>query len=348
MPTFSAEYLKELGSKIFKAYGVPEREAVQVAGSLVQSNLFGHDSHGVIRVLQYVQAIQSGDIQAGARIEVERETATTAALNGHWGFGQVIARKAADMAIGKARDAGVCCITVRQSNHVGRLGEYPTIAAEQDMIAIATVNNHGAARRLAPWGGMDGRMSPNPISFAAPTDRGRPVLVDITSTVVAEGKVRVMRNRGARIPEGWILDAEGRPSTDPNDLYGPPPGALLPFGGIVGHKGYALGVMVDILSGALSGAGCSRKDATRIGNAFFITVIDIARFVPVEAFKAQVSDFVAYIKSSRKLPGVDEILIPGEPEYRTMEKRLREGIFVEEETWRQIRELAEKVGLPCM
>jgi len=165
---------------------------------------------------------------------------------------------------------------------------------------------------------------------------------------VAEGKVRVMRNRGARIPEGWILDAEGRPSTDPNDLYGPPPGALLPFGGIVGHKGYALGVMVDILSGALSGAGCSRKDATRIGNAFFITVIDIARFVPVEAFKAQVSDFVAYIKSSRKLPGVDEILIPGEPEYRTMEKRLREGIFVEEETWRQIRELAEKVGLPCM
>jgi uncharacterized oxidoreductase len=197
---------------------------------------------------------------------------------------------------------------------------------------------------VAPFGGSDGRLATNPLAFACPGPE-RPILIDITTSVVAEGKVRLKRNAGQAVPEGWLLDNQGRPTRDPADLYTDPRGALLPFGGIVGHKGYALGVMVDILSGALSGAGCSYSSTCRLGNAMFFTVVDIEKFVSREEFLEQVGVLERHVKASPPAAGFTEILMPGEPELREEERRLREGIFVDEETWRQFEECARGLGV---
>lgn len=345
MPIFSAEKLIKLSSKIFASAGVPVDEADIIAKSLVESNLTGHDSHGVIRVPQYVSMIKKGDIIPGAKVTTVNETPNTAVLDGNWGFGQVMARKAMEMAIEKATSNFVSTITMAKSNHVGRLGEYPVIAAEKNMIGMMMVNNHGGAQLMSPWGGIDRRLSPSPLSISLPTGTSDPVLLDITASVCAEGKVRIKKNRGETLPDGYIIDAQGNPSNDPKDLYGTPPGAILPFGGVVGHKGYALGFVVDILAGALSGAGCSREGSPRFGNAFFINVINISALIPVEEFKKHVDGLIQYCKSSRKMPGVDQILFPGEIEANEKKKRLQNGIYVEDETWNQIVKTAEEFGI---
>jgi uncharacterized oxidoreductase len=278
-------------------------------------------------------------------MNVVRENINTAVLDGNWGFGQVMARKAMEMAVEKAAANSLASVAMSQSNHIGRLGEYPVIAAKRNMIGMITVNNHGPGQCMSAWGGIGRRLSPNPISIGLPTGTDDPVLLDITTAVVAEGKVRVKRNRGEELPEGCIIDSQGNPSTNPNDFYGTPGGAILPFGGIVGHKGYGIGFILDILAGALSGAGCSRAGATRIGNGVFIFVINIENFLPAEEFKKHVDGLIEYVKSSPKLPGVDEILFPGEIEAKERKKRLENGIFIEDETWNQIVKTAEDLGV---
>jgi uncharacterized oxidoreductase len=357
MPILSAEKLEKFAARLLEAAGrtlpslrsggCPAPEAAIVAGALVRANLAGHDSHGVIRLEQYYRLMRDGLIVPGAPLEIVTETPNTAVIDGHWGFGQVIARRATEIAIEKARASAVGVVSVRGSNHLGRLGDYPAMAAEQGMIALATVNNHGGGAWVAPWGGREGRLSTNPISIATPGPE-RPVLLDITTSVVAEGKIRVKRNRGERMPPGWAIDARGEPTTDPMDLYSQPRGAMLPFGGEVGHKGFALSLMVDILAGALSGAGCTRPDAPRVGNALFLLVIDVARMTPLDAFQERVRALVDYVRSAALAPGFSEILIPGEPEYRTEARRRRDGILVDDETWRQITNIAGslRVALP--
>ena len=345
MPVFPFEHLVSVSTHIFEGAGAPAEEAQTVARLLVNANLVGHDSHGVIRIPQYLGLIAAGNLTPGAPFMIIHEAPATAVVNGNWGFGQVVASKAMSLAIEKAEKSGVSCVAVQCCNHVGRLGDYALMAAERDMIAMVTANNHGAGRNVAPWGGRERRLATNPICVAAPRGREAPILMDITSSIVAEGKVRVMRNRGEKVPEGWIIDAAGNPTTNPNDFYGPPPGALLPFGGAVGHKGFALGMIIEILSGGLSGAGCSRAEINRNGNALSITVYNVAHFVPLEQFYQQVNAFVDYVKSSALAPGFNEIVVPGEPEARVAAKRRAEGIFIEDETWRQISEAAEKLGV---
>ncbi|MGQ9630924.1 MAG: Ldh family oxidoreductase [bacterium] len=344
MPTFSGEELRRVAFKIFEAAGAPAEEAKVVASFLVNADLVGHSSHGVIRIPSYVAGIRRGEIVPGAEIEVVRETPAVAVLNGNWGFGQVIGSKAMEIAIEKAQGYGVGAATASRCNHVGRLAEYPLMAAKSGLIGIAMVNNHGGGQRMAPWGGREARLSPNPIAFAVPTGDG-PIVLDISSSVVAEGKVRVKLYRGEPIPEGWVIDSQGRPTTNPADLYGPPPGAILPFGGIAGHKGYGLGFVIDILAGALSGAGCSRANPPRAGNGVLMMALDIRAFTPIEAFEEEVRALIRYMKSCPTLPGVSEILVPGEVESREFERRSREGIFVEDETWRQVRDVAETLGV---
>ncbi|MBM3235715.1 Ldh family oxidoreductase [Candidatus Poribacteria bacterium] len=353
MPIFSADYLKQAGVKVFKGAGVPDDEAEVVMRLLVKANLVGHDSHGVIRLPQYMSLIQREALHPGAPIEIVKETPSTAVINGNWGFGQVIASRAMEIAIQKAKTYSVSTVGAHHSNHVGRMADYAIMAAEEKMIGMVLVNNHGAAQQVAPYGGIERRISTNPICLAVPTGRkdtvsqtvGEPLVVDITTSVVAEGKVRVARNRGQSIPEGWIIDANGNPSTNPQDLYADPPGALLPFGGIVAHKGFGLGLIVDILTGTISNAGFSRVNPPRIGNAIFLTVINISNFMPIEEYLEQVDTFIEYIKSSKPMPGFDEVLVPGEPETRMEKKRLTEGIFVEAETWKQITDVAKSVGV---
>ncbi|HIE29369.1 TPA: Ldh family oxidoreductase [Candidatus Poribacteria bacterium] len=354
MPIFSADYLKRAGIAIFKGAGAPDDEAEIVMRLLVKANLVGHDSHGVIRIPQYIHLIQHGDLHPGIAIEIVKETPSTAVINGNWGFGQVIASKAMEIAIQKAKTHSVSTVGAHHSNHVGRMADYAIMAAEENMIGMVMVNNHGAAQHVAPYGGKERRLSTNPICFAVPTGRketsasqttAEPLVVDITTSVVAEGKVRVARNRGQSIPEGWIIDTDGKPSTNPADLYADPPGAILPFGGIVAHKGFGLSLMVDILTGTISNAGFSRANPPRIGNAVFLTVINISSFMPIEEYLEQVDAFIEYVKSSKPMPGFDEVLVPGEPETRMEKKRLAEGIFVEDETWKQINDAAKSVGV---
>lgn len=345
MPTFAPEHLQDIASRILASAGVPAGEAEAVAQSLVASNLLGHDSHGVIRITQYLTMIRDGHVKPGAEVTVVQDVGSTAVLDGNYGFGQVVARKAMEVAMAKARSNGTGSVAVRRCSHVGRLGEYPMMAAEHGMIGMAMVNNHGGGLCMAPWGGIERRLSPNPISVAVPTGEGDPIVLDMTSSVCAEGKLRVMRNRGQALPEGWIIDAQGRPATDPAAFYGPPQGALLPLGGTVGYKGFGLCMVMDILAGALSGAGCSGSSDAFGLQGLFATVIDIASFTKPEEFQERVSGLIRYVKSPPTAPGVEEILVPGEPEFRERRRRLRDGIPVDDETWRQMVRAAETVGL---
>ncbi len=171
------------------------------------------------------------------------------------------------------------------------------------------------------------------------------MVLDMTTSMVAEGKVRVVKNRGEQTPEGWILDADGKSTTDPDAFYGPPRGSILPFGGRSGHKGYGLGIIVDLLAGALSGAGTTRKPGTRIGNAVLLIVLDIEQFVPREEFAHTVTELARFVKSSALMEGFEEIILPGEIEQRQIASRQATGIFIEDETWEQITALGLKFGV---
>ena len=233
-------------------------------------------------------------------------------------------------------------VLVSRSNEVGRLGGYAFLAAKANMICLITVNDHGGGACVAPFGGIEQRLSTNPIACAIPVPGREPLLLDMSTSVVASGKVRVQQHRKEAIPEGWIIDANGMPTTDVEDFYAEPPGALLPFGGIAAQKGFGLSLVVDILSGALSGAGCTREEVARPGNGIFVTAINIASFVDLARFNQEVERFTKHVKSARKGPGVEEIFVPGERGFRERKRRQQEGIFIEEDTWERIKAVAEK------
>jgi hydroxycarboxylate dehydrogenase B len=348
MPIFTADQLTQICRKVFHAFDVPDAEAAVVTQSMVDANLVGHDSHGVIHLPKYVDELENALVQPGAEITVKRESPSIAVLDGNWGFGPVIATHAVKLAVQKAKMTDISSVAVSRSNEIRRLGGYLLIAAEAGMIGIMTVNDHGGGQAVAPFGGIEARLSTNPLACAIPVEGREPILLDMSTSVVASGKVRLKKHRNEPAPEGWILDAAGNPTTNVDDYYGPPPGALLPFGGIAAHKGFGLSVLVEILSGALTGAGCSREAESRVGNGFFITVINVASFVDPPDFTAVVEQFIAYLKSSKLAPGVDDILMPGERGFRERARRCQEGIFVEDETWAQILAIGQKyhVDLP--
>lgn len=345
MPTHPAQPLRLLCTRIFEAAGASAGEAEIVSDSLITANLLGHDSHGIIRVMQYIKSIREGAIVPGAPLEVLKETESTLKLDGHWNFGQVTARLGMQKAIEKAHRCGVVQMTICNCNHVGRVGEYPQRAAESGFLCLLVANAGRARGNVAPFGGAAPRLATNPICFAAPWNEGRIFLVDMTTSIAPEGKVRVKLHRGESLPEGWIMDAAGRPSTDARDLYGPPPGALFPLGGPMGHKGFALALMVEILGGILSGAGTVGPELARVGNGIFTFILDIETFLPRAEFKAQLDALVQYMKSCPTLPGFSEVLIPGEPEFRARSRRIDQGIPIEEETWRQLEALAKDFGV---
>jgi uncharacterized oxidoreductase len=352
VPLVDARELTRHTVRIFRATGAPTADAEQVATHLVEANLKGHDSHGVIRIESYVAGASDGRIRPGATTEVEEETATTAVLNGNWNYGQVVGRDAMDVAIEKATAQGVGIAVAHQSAHAGRIGAYGEQAARAGMIAIACVNVHGGGRLVAPFGGAERRLATNPIVVAAPTDDPEaPFVLDMATSVGAEGKVRVARNKGVQLPPDWILDGEGRPSTEPWDLYGgdPPgsrtPGALLPVGGPVGHKGFGLSMAVELLAGALTPAGPSRADAMGGGNGIFMMAIDPERFAGLGPFTDALSGLIDYVKQPPFAEGFDEVLTAGEPERRRMADRLAQGIELDDETWRQIAGAAASVGV---
>jgi LDH2 family malate/lactate/ureidoglycolate dehydrogenase len=340
MPIFKAEQLVKLGTEIFVAIGSPVEEARLVSEFLVRANLTGQDSHGVMRITQYVKAIELGEIRPGAKIEVTRETPSSALLNGNWGFGQVVAKKAMEIAIEKAKENSISTVCAFNLYHIGRLADYTEMALRSDMIGIAMANS---TKRVAPHGGREPLLSTAPISCAFPTGKEKPFILDIATSVCAEGKVRVTLHKGEKLPDGYIIDKDGNPSNNPEDLYRG--GAILPLGGdSVGYKGFGLALVAEVLSGILSGDGCA-YEARKKGNGVFFEVVDIESFISVDDFKRQIDSLIQAVKSSKLRPRFGEILIPGELESETEQKRLKEGVYVPEKTWREIENTAKKLSL---
>lgn len=343
MPTLRPEPLEQLARDVFQGIGVPPAGAAWMATLLVRANLRGHDSHGVIRVPQYVASWKKGESDPKAEPIVVQAGPATALVDGKKGFGQIVAKRGMEVAMEKAAAIGIAGVGVYNSNHIGRLADYTEMAQERDMLAMLFVNAGGAGQRMAPWGGREPRLSTNPLAFACPTGGPVPISFDVATTVAAEGKVRVKRNRKEQTPPGWLLDAEGKPTTDPNALYGKPQGSILPMGG---HKGYALALMIEVLGGILGRGGYSRPNPGPVLNGIFMVVVDIARFVAPENFRAEVDALIGYLKTSPPVPGGGAIMVPGEPEAKTEAERRRSGIFVEDATWQQIIQAATDLGVP--
>jgi uncharacterized oxidoreductase len=346
VPTFAAEPLGSFARALFVAAGVPADEAETVSRSLVGANLRGHDSHGVMRVLQYCDALAAGRLVAGAAFTVLSETPALLAADGNWGLGQVQAHRLLNRLLDKAAALGVAAGTLRRCGHTGRLGEYAEAAADRTMAFLGTVNSHGTGRRVAPPGGSAPRISTNPICLGAPTP-GDPLVLDIGTSVVAEGKVRVHHQKGEPVPEGWLLDAAGRPTTDPGVLYREPRGSLLPLGGSQGYKGFGLGLMLDVLAGGLSGGPCSHADAPPpVGNTVLFVVFDPARFGGTDHFLAEAGALAESVRSCPPAQGAGPVQLPGDPELRALERRRAEGIPVSDGTWKLLTALAERLGVP--
>ena len=337
MPHFTAEELTEICRNVFQELNIPAAEAEIVTHSMVDANRVGHDSHGVIHLPKYVRELEEGLIQPGAPTETLHESASIAVLDGNWGFGPVIATRAVELAIQKARQTDISSVAVSRCNETGRLGGYACLAADAEMIALLMANDHGSGTCVAPHGGVEGRLSTNPIACAVPIEGQDPIILDMSTSVVASGKIRVKQHRDEAVPHGWLIDTKGESTTDADDFYGVPPAALLPFGGIAAHKGFGLSVIVDILSGALTGAGCSQSEDARVGNGLFVLVINVASFREFPGFSAEIERFIKYLKSAERAAGVDAIRMPGERGWEEQRRREREGIPIDAETWAQIQ-----------
>ena len=343
MPVFSPEFLHKAAFHIYKAKGTPEEEANIVATHQVKANLVGHDSHGMIHVPEYCERIDKGHIVPGAPFVVEQETPTTAVINGNWGFGFVVTEKATKMVIEKAKTSGVAAITIHLQSHIGRLGDYGTMIAQEGMIGMVTADSGAGPKAVAPFGGRARRLGTNPICMAIPSDLEGQVLLDMATSAVAAGKINLARNRQEDVPPGWIIDKEGNPTTDPNDYS--KGGAILPVGADQGHKGYGLSFMVEIFSGLLTGLGFGIDPQARHNDGVFLVAYDVEKFRPLADFKKDVKDFAEFVKTSPPAAGFSEVLYPGEIEFKTEQKRRAEGIFIEDETWKQITELMHELNV---
>ncbi len=334
--------LRNISIDLFEAAGVSQSESDIVVNHLIESSLAGVDSHGIVRVPEYLGRILGisgyGDmyeVVPGAKFVIERETTTTAVIDGGWGFGQVVARKAMELAINKAKKYSVGIVAGRNVDHVGRAAEYPQMAAAQNMIGAMFVK---VVPVMSPLGGKGRVLGNNPLSIAIPGGAENPIVVDIAMSVVAGGKVIISREKGEKIPDGWVLDKEGNSTTDPAEFMAG--GSLVPFGG---HKGYALGVVMEVIGGILSGAGALSD--YKGNNAFTLLAMDIEAFMDISEFKSRVDKLERDLKNSPKAPGANEIFVPGEPEFKTRSRRLIEGIPITEKTWSNIQEFATRLGV---
>lgn len=343
MDRYSAQGLKRLIEALFAGVGCRQQESQKIAHYLVEANLAGHDSHGVIRAPTYVAWARKDMVRPNQSLEVLWRSESLAFVDGRFGFGQVIGEQAMELGCQLARRHGVAAIALRNSGHLGRIGDWPAYVARAGFASFHFVNTSGFGRLTAPFGGIDRRLSANPIAAGMPVDGGEPLILDISTCSIAEGKLKVAHSRGEQVPAGCIVDSQGNPTTDPGDFYADPPGALLPFGG---HKGYALSVMAEMFAGAITGNGCTNPDSTdRLLNGMFSVIVDPAAWPGADGYACEVKRFIQYVKSSRRQSGVDEILVPGEIEQRTRRERLERGIAIERPTRESIVAACRELGV---
>ena len=341
MPLLQSSTLIEFVGRIFAAAGAPQDIAHLVAASLVSSDLVGHDSHGSVRVRQYLDAIRRGDLKPDARPSVVHEQGATVIVDAQQGFGQVAAHYAINEGIRLAKQHGVAAAGLIHSGHVGRLGEWVELAAEHETLALAFCNGGGPTGAVAPFGGAERVLGTNPIAAALPVGDSLPIVLDFATSAVAEGKVRVARNRGKSIPEGWVLNKEGLPTTNPADLYDG--GMLLPA---ATHKGYALSLLVEFMAGLLTGGGTPVLPGFTPGNCVLFIVLDIAAFRSPADYAKESQAVANRVKATKPAPGFSGVLLPGEPEQRMAAERGAQGIQVDDATWKLLTEDAAALNVP--
>ncbi|MFO0936440.1 MAG: Ldh family oxidoreductase [Gemmataceae bacterium] len=348
MPTFSASVLESFCRDLFQAANVPPGHAAIVARSLVDANLCGHDSHGVMRIPQYLGYLKDGTFQSKAAFTILNETPAAIAADGGWGLGQVQAHELLSRLIPKSQVLGIAAGTLRHCGHIGRLGEYAEVCAAKNLTLFATVNSHGSGRRVAPPGGKEGRISTNPICLGVPTS-GPPVVLDFGTSVAAEGKVRGHFQKQEPVPAGWLHDHEGKPTADPSVLYKEPRGSILPFGGDQQYKGFGLGLLLDLLAGGLSGGRCSNPGdpMTGVGNAVVFIVMDPAQFGGTQPFLNQADGLTQYVRGCPTTDPNGAITLPGDPERKTKASRQASGMTIPEGTWALITNAANELGVAC-
>lgn len=338
----SAPELRSLTSRIFVAGGCGPEEGERIAAHLVEANLVGHDSHGVIRVRTYIEWLLDGQVMPNRTAEVIFENEAIAIVDGRSGFGQSIGEEAVQLGIRKCEKHGVSVVGLRKTGHLGRIGDWPEMAARAGKLSLHFVNTSGRGVLVAPFGGIDRRLSANPIAAGVPVDGRDPIILDISACMIAEGKIRVALNKGVTVPEGCLIDGQGNPCSDPATFYSDP-GAILPFGG---HKGYALGIIVEMLAGALTGGDCTNPENSRqLHNGMLSIYLDPAFFGDTAAMQQEISRFISYVKSARTVTPAGEILMPGDLEARNRAERQRHGIHLDDNTWAQILEAAASVGI---
>lgn len=343
MPRLPAERVKEIGEGLLIAAGAPAAEAETVMRHCVNANLAGHDSHGIIMIPSYIERVKVGHIVPGAPWKIVQESPTTTVVDGHWGFGYVVNERAMKYTIEKARTANVAAATVFRQGHIGRLASYPLMAAEQGMIGLITADSGRSPKAVAPFGGAEARLGTNPISIAVPSDLGSPLFLDMATSAVAAGKISLAVARKQDVPLGWIIDKDGRQTTDPTrHRQG---GALLPLGGSEGYKGYGLAVMVEILCGLLTGLGFGVEPTGRHNDGCFMAVFKVDAFRPLAEFKKEVAEFARYLNDTKPAEGFDRVYYPGEIEHLKEVDRRKNGIEVEEATFQKLRDLASGYGV---
>lgn len=338
----SADRLRSLVASLYRASGLPDEHAMLIADTLVRADLWGHSSHGVMRAPWYLDRVRHGVMQKVTNAVRVVDAGAIAVVDGNEGVGQVIARDCMLDAVARAKQHGVGVVSVRNSNHHGALGYFTRLAAEAGCIGMLSANGGPA---MAPWGGRRMAVGTNPWSIAAPAGCHPPMMLDIANTVVARGKIFLARQKGATIPDNWAIDAEGNPTTDPVAAL---EGVILPM---AGHKGYAIAMMMDVLSGVLSGSGILTEvhspyqtDRKSRSGHFFLA-LDIEAFGPRAAFEARMEQMIAEVKAVPRVPGCEEILYPGELEARSEARQQRDGLDLPAKSWSDLGEQAARLGV---
>lgn len=333
---FSASQLQATARDIFVAAGTPSHIAEVVAQILVGANLTGHDSHGVLRIPVYVKQIKEGKINPAAEPQVIKETDNTLLLDGQLGFGHYMAHRGMTLAIEKAKQANISCVSFRNSTHIGRLGEYAEMAAHAGCIGLITYGLGGNGGSVVPFGGAKGALSTNPLAVGIPTGTDAPFVLDFATSVVAEGKLQVARSKNQPVPEGVIVDKNGNPTTDTADFYDG--GYLLPIGQ---HKGYALSLMICLLGGL--GGNFNPEIGSARGE--LMQVINIEAFMSLADYETGARAFLEQVKRTPPATGFDEVIAPGDFEDRLRKQRLAEGIELPPAIIEQLRSVASELNV---
>jgi L-2-hydroxycarboxylate dehydrogenase (NAD+) len=350
-PLFPAPRLRAFIAAALEQVGIPAADAQVVAQLMVEADLQGSDGHGIFRLPQYIRRIQAGGVNPRPHIRMERERTAMAIVNGDNAQGHLAMKFAAELAIRKARSAGTAWVGVRWGNHAGPASLYAKMAMREGMIGMYFAV--GNANHLPPWGGVDMLLSTNPIAVAIPALEEPPIVLDMATTVAAFGKVKTLAQRGGTMPEGWMVDRDGKPLTDPKRMD---EGFLLPLGGHEGgYKGYGLALVFGILAGTLNGAAMGREvvdfnhdDATPTNTGQAILAIDIAAFEDPEVFRRRIDALARDLRGSQRMKGVERIWLPGEQSHAKYRDRLENGVPVAPALLSSLNKLAGELGIGAL